>query len=581
MRGSTALRGGDLWGSEDPAAYARDNFVGTVEHVTEKVQAYVDAGCREFVLWFRDYPSSESVERFAAQVIPDIRVNAMVRSRRLLVVAFGAVLVVSLALRFWTRSALWFDEALSVNIARLPLGRISGALRHDGHPPLYYYLLHWWIELFGIGDVAVRALSGVFAVATLPLAWLAGRRIGGKRVAWLVLIVVATSPYAFRYATEARMYAIVMFLVFAGYLAVRRALDNPTLPWLALVAAITAALALTQYWDLYLIGVIGAALLFRALRAPDRTDRRSAVRVLGAMALGSASFLVWLPVFLEQVAHTGTPWGDPEVPWFVVPRALIAFAGGDEHSEAFVLAFALLVLVLLATFGRALDDRHIEIDLRTQSAVRWEAAAAFGVVLVGASLSFLSGTTFEPRYAAVAFPIFALVVAFGLLAFADRRVQASVVAVLVVLGLAGGVRNVVTNRTQAAQSAAVIARESKPGDVVAYCPDQIGPDVSRLLRDVPGLHQLTFADRFGPERVNWTDYLDRIHRTDPAKFARTVLDRAAGRTIWYVATPGLVQLEGKCEAIARLLDAARTPHERVVPDVNLFEVQGLTEYRPS
>ena len=65
--------GGDLWGSEDPAAYARDNFVGTVEQVGEKVQAYVDAGCSEFVLWFRDYPSSESVERFAAQVIPDVR----------------------------------------------------------------------------------------------------------------------------------------------------------------------------------------------------------------------------------------------------------------------------------------------------------------------------------------------------------------------------------------------------------------------------------------------------------------------------------------------------------------------------
>ena len=35
--------------------------------VTEKVQAFVDAGCREFVLWFRDFPSSESLERFAAR----------------------------------------------------------------------------------------------------------------------------------------------------------------------------------------------------------------------------------------------------------------------------------------------------------------------------------------------------------------------------------------------------------------------------------------------------------------------------------------------------------------------------------
>jgi F420-dependent oxidoreductase-like protein len=63
-----APEGGDLWGGGDPEEYVRDNFVGTPERVSEKVQAYVDAGCQEFVLWFRDYPSSESLERFATEV---------------------------------------------------------------------------------------------------------------------------------------------------------------------------------------------------------------------------------------------------------------------------------------------------------------------------------------------------------------------------------------------------------------------------------------------------------------------------------------------------------------------------------
>jgi len=51
----------------------RDSFVGTVEMVAEKVQAFVDAGAREFVLWFRDYPSSESLERFMSEVVPLVR----------------------------------------------------------------------------------------------------------------------------------------------------------------------------------------------------------------------------------------------------------------------------------------------------------------------------------------------------------------------------------------------------------------------------------------------------------------------------------------------------------------------------
>src|SRR5918998_6689046 len=87
-------------------------------------------------------------------------------------VAVGAVVAAGVVLRFVQRSPLWLDEALSVNIAGLPVGDLLDALRHDGHPPLYYLLLHYWMELVGDGDMAVRALSGLFAVASLPLVWL-------------------------------------------------------------------------------------------------------------------------------------------------------------------------------------------------------------------------------------------------------------------------------------------------------------------------------------------------------------------------------------------------------------------------
>src|SRR5690348_16241867 len=74
-------------------------------------------------------------------------------------VAVAGAVVTGLVLRFWTSSHLWLDEALSVDIARLPLGDIPRALRHDGHPPLYYFLLHGWMSVFGEGDTAVRSLS--------------------------------------------------------------------------------------------------------------------------------------------------------------------------------------------------------------------------------------------------------------------------------------------------------------------------------------------------------------------------------------------------------------------------------------
>jgi alkanesulfonate monooxygenase SsuD/methylene tetrahydromethanopterin reductase-like flavin-dependent oxidoreductase (luciferase family) len=64
--------GGQLRKAVPTDEYIRDNLVGTPEMVAEKTQAFVDAGCREFVLWFRDFPSSESLQRFAREVIPAV-----------------------------------------------------------------------------------------------------------------------------------------------------------------------------------------------------------------------------------------------------------------------------------------------------------------------------------------------------------------------------------------------------------------------------------------------------------------------------------------------------------------------------
>ena len=147
------------------------------------------------------------------------------RTRTVVAVGVGLVVAAGLILRFWTRSGLWLDEALTVDIARLPLHEIPNALKHDGAPPLYYYLLHFWIVLFGQSNVAVRSLSGVIAVLTLPVAWLCGKRLGGRAVAWTMLVLLASAPFAVYYATESRMYALVILLTGCGFLALQRAVD--------------------------------------------------------------------------------------------------------------------------------------------------------------------------------------------------------------------------------------------------------------------------------------------------------------------------------------------------------------------
>ena len=133
----------------------------------------------------------------------------------------GAVTVVAVVvgvlLRFFADSPLWLDEAQSVALADQVPGGIVDALRHDGHPPLFYLLLSAWTAIAGDSAFAVRALSGLLGVLALVLVVLVVRRHSDARTSALVLGVLASSPFAIRYATEARMYALLVVLLLAGH----------------------------------------------------------------------------------------------------------------------------------------------------------------------------------------------------------------------------------------------------------------------------------------------------------------------------------------------------------------------------
>src|SRR5690606_19301626 len=76
----------------------------------------------------------------------------------------GATLVVLVAISAYVRTraisgSFWMDEGLSVGIASYPLSEIPGVLRDDGSPPLYYALLHVWMDVFGRSETAVHWFS--------------------------------------------------------------------------------------------------------------------------------------------------------------------------------------------------------------------------------------------------------------------------------------------------------------------------------------------------------------------------------------------------------------------------------------
>lgn len=494
----------------------------------------------------------------------------------------AATVVVGVAFRFLTTSHLWLDEALSVDIARLPLGDIPDALRHDGHPPLYYFILHGWMRMFGESDVAVRSLSGIVAVLTVPLAWYAGRRIGGSRTGWAAAALLSLSPFAVRYATETRMYSLVMLLVFAGYVLVSHTLERVTWPRLAGIALVTGALLLLHYWALWLFAATVVVLVWRAWRARGDTRART-VRVLAAVLAGVAFLVPWLGVMLDQSAHTGTPWASPARPTSIIASSIHDFGGGD-FSEGVILGWMLVGLFAIGLFARPIDDRRLEIDVRTLPLVRREASIVGLTFAIACVAGFASRTTFASRYAAMVFPLVVLVVAAGVTRFAGLTARSVVAVSVLLLGVVSSVHVIGTERTQAVVVADAINADAHPGDIVVNCPDQLGPALHRLLPDSSGLRQLSYPTLGDPSFVDWRDYAKRNDSFDPVAVADRIATMArSGQTVWLVSSGAYKTFDGDCEAVAgELAVALGSPSNPVVEDGDTyFEHEGLLRYPPA
>jgi len=363
--------------------------------------------------------------------------------------------------------------------------------------------------------------------------------------------------------------------------------------------------------------------------------------MLGALVGSALVFLPWVPTFIYQARHTGTPWAPP-------PSAADLVEVFDDYAGtgawAVLLAFFYFCLFALGVFGRRppgadgldlrdsgddrsgprervggdapsgpggrrssgapgsggvedsdaagglegigdLDTLPTSVTIR-QRVVRIadrlvgfagfgpggagspERSSSEGVVLVlapnrrampllavflGTLLLALAGgiiddAAFVARYTAAVLPLFLLIVALGLDLLTRRRLVNGALALVCVAGLVTAVGNNSQPRTQAVQIAQVLNAEAQPGDLVVYCPDQLGPAVSRVLQG--RFDEITFPRDARPEIVDWVNYLKVVGAASPRKFVKRVESLAGtGGSVFYVWAPGYNGYGSKCQTI--------------------------------
>ena len=256
-----------------------------------------------------------------------------------------AVLFLNYSLAF--DNVVWGDEAFSGNIIRGTdlYGIFQRIYYWDSHPPLYYYWLRIWADIFGYTTPVYHFASLFpFTVGVIMALTFFRKKFGTIPAAFFILLSGLSAPCA-EYNQEIRMYALVfMELVICAYCSYR-ILENSSkkIFWVIFTLCGVAA-AYTHYFGLVVSGILlFLTSLFYYFQNRDKTWLYGVITIISYIVLYSP----WLVVFCRQIMNVSNSWWLSDIaPLSTLTRVL--FCGENIRSILMPLTIVLSIIIFLA-----------------------------------------------------------------------------------------------------------------------------------------------------------------------------------------------------------------------------------------
>jgi uncharacterized membrane protein len=202
-------------------------------------------------------------------IAQSVRDAVRARSRAFWIVA--GLTALAAVLRFATLGVQSYHHDEIVTASRILRDGFGHAMNAVGFsesaPPLYYALAWCWTQLTGTGEFGLRSLSALAGVATVPVAYLIGIELRGRRAGLMAAALVAVNPLLLWYSQEARAYALLVLLGAASLLYCVRALRHGRRRDFTLWGIASGLALATHYFALFPIAAEAIWLLWRRGRA--------------------------------------------------------------------------------------------------------------------------------------------------------------------------------------------------------------------------------------------------------------------------------------------------------------------------
>ncbi len=357
-----------------------------------------------------------------------LREAARARSRVFWIVA--GLTALAAVLRFATLGLQAYHHDEIVTASRVLRGGFFHAMDAVGFsesaPPLYYALAWVWTQVTGTGEVGLRSLSAVAGVATVPVAFLLGQELRGRRAGLVAAALVAVNPMLLWYSQEARAYALLVLLCTLSLLYCVRALRRGGRREMALWGLFSGLALATHYFAFFLLAVEVVWLL-----------RRRGRECLSGLGIFLSFALALLPLAYHQMSLAHAEWiGNFSLGHRLAETAMTFFVGETadliarpERPElaAVPIVLGVAALGLLVVRGRREERRAAAIPLSL-------AAAAIGIPLLLAVMPYGKDFVLARNVIPALVPLL-VAIAIAVTLPAARRLGTAVAAALIAYSL--------------------------------------------------------------------------------------------------------------------------------------------------
>ena len=318
-----------------------------------------------------------------------VRITAFIERRSLaLILALG--LIVRL-MRIGSRG-LEYDDTFSIFLSERSLPEIVRGTAADTMPPLYYFLLHFWMGLgswLGIAHSAwfLRLLSVLFSLIAVYLLYqLVLLLFSDRRSALLAGLLASISPFQYYHAQDVRNYALLLcaelgYLIF--FVRIWKGGAGKWVNWLGLVLCALAGM----YTHNVAVFALGLPNLFLLMQRRWKLFGQLVIAQLG-IGLLTLPWLLELPGQLAKVQRAWWLWQPGLIDFLQIP---VVWSAGLPLPGIWLwigifLGLEILAILLIETF-----------KIRGETGIVFLALITLGLPVLLVIGSYLIRPIFVPR----------------------------------------------------------------------------------------------------------------------------------------------------------------------------------------